>query len=179
MPKSLDALLSRAVNPLRPLLVGDLTVGWVGPHLEWVGWDEDVWFAVVGETVYPLSFDVFAERCHTLGVATPRGLNAAKMYAADFFFKVPVGAVDISGGTVDYTELTVENLGAAISNFVPALKSSTQSRLNNAEIHQAAKIYGELLVGDYPYIASLRWRGTPISEMRTQFFEALRVKAND
>lgn len=175
MTEPFDALLCRTVNPLRSLQVGDLTVGWVGPHLDWEDEAEDgVWFAVVGDNAYPISFEPFERQCNILGLETPIGYYSSRDYRADFFFNMPVGAVDISGGDLAYTELTVESLRAAISNLEPVLKSDIQSRLNNADMLEASKLYGTLLRGEYPHTFSMNWRGTPLTKLRVEFYQILR-----
>ena len=189
MPLSLEALANQtvthgrpllAVNPLTPLLVGDMAVGWVAPHhLDWD--DEDdiytgAWFIVVGDNAYRIDFNWFERQCNNLGLETPSCYYPLRDCQADIFFNMPVGAVDISDDSVDYTELTTENLRAAISNIESVWMSDIQSRLNNAEIHEAYKIYGELLLRGYPHTASLNWRGTP---MRVKFDQILRDSAAD
>lgn len=177
MSKSLDSLLSRTVNPFTPLCMGDLTVGWVAPHVDCVGGDDGDWLVAVGDEVFNLSFSWFLTRCNRLGLKVPRGVQVALGYEADLLMNMPVESIDINDGVrVNYTERTTQNLLAALTNFVRVLKSDTQSKFNNEDTRQAAKTYVMLLGWGYPYMTELLWRGTrPISSLETLSYEILKA----
>lgn len=160
MPESLDALLSRTVNPFTPLRVGDLTVGWVAPHTEGNADGYSNWYVAVGDTVFDLSYSWFLSRCNQLSLEFARETRRVTHFEADFIMTLPAGSIDLLDEfRMNYTERTMQHLHAAFTDYVRVFKNDVQSQLNNKDLHEAATMYRNLKAYNYPYSEALSWRG--------------------
>lgn len=174
MTESLDALLSRTVNPFTPLSVGDFTVGWVGPRHERVSSVErGKWLLAVGEKVFHVSYFGLLQPGSSFQLDIPDDFSALYRYQSDLVFHMPVGSVDFADGHIVFTERTTQNILTSFSNFSTLLKSEIQSKLNNSKAEEAAEAYAKLLASVYPYLDELSWRGKPVEELEPLLSEAV------